>query len=158
MGALETPSGAILSDQRSLGDVSARFWIETWSQDALYVGFLVEFRASEPRFLQYLIVFLRVFRFCENSLARGFPSAFGTPKVLQERSKILARGSQEGPKDAKEAPKRLARGPKEVAKWPQEAPKGPQKVSKPPRSPTEPRQRASLSLCNHLAFFATTDF
>ena len=99
-----------MSDQRLLGDISACFRAEFWSQDALYVGFLVKCRPSEPRFLQYLTVFLRVFRFFENSLARCFPSAFEAPKVIQEHSKILPKGSQEGPKGAQEASKTLPRG------------------------------------------------
>ena len=68
LGALETPSGAILSDQRSLGDVSACFWEEIWSKDVHYVGFLVEFGPSEPRFSQYVTVFLKVFQYLRKLL------------------------------------------------------------------------------------------
>ena len=55
-------------------------------------------------------MFLRVFHFLTNLLARCFPSASEALKVLQEGSKILPRASQEGPKDAQEASKRLPRG------------------------------------------------
>ena len=43
LGALETLLGAILSDQRSLGDVLACSWEEIWSKDDLYVRFLLIF-------------------------------------------------------------------------------------------------------------------
>ena len=43
LGALETLLGAILSDQRALGDVLAGSWEEIWSKDGLYVGFLMIF-------------------------------------------------------------------------------------------------------------------
>ena len=43
LGALETLLGAILSDQRALGDVLACSWEEVLSKDGLYVRFLLIF-------------------------------------------------------------------------------------------------------------------
>ena len=46
LGALETLLGAILSDQRALGDVLACSWEEIWSKDGLYVRFLLIFNKN----------------------------------------------------------------------------------------------------------------
>ena len=80
----------------------------------------INFCSSEPSFLQYLTMFLKVLQYLQELLTERFPSAFGPPKVLQHDSKMTPRRSQDAPKMVPRAPKTVPRAPKDRPKRPQE--------------------------------------
>ena len=113
--------------------------------------FFTDFCLSQPRFLQYLTVFLMVFQYFSKLLRRCFPSVKIPLKMPWNASKMLPRGSQDGPrgsqdalKTVQEAPKMLQRRPKSLPKRSQKPPHGfqgvPRGSQEASRGSTKPRR------------------
>ena len=85
--------------------------------------FVSDFSPSEPRFLQYLTVFLWVFLNSCKLHGRRFPGMKIRLKMLWHASKMLPRRSQDSPRGFQEALKTLQEAPKTLQRQPERLPK-----------------------------------
>ena len=69
-------------------------WTHFCPHDAQWGQFSLRFGSSEPRILQYLTAFFKVFLDFSDSLPRCFPSSPWVTKVTQDHSKMPPRASQ----------------------------------------------------------------
>ena len=117
---------------------------------------LNDFSLSDPRFLQYLTVNLKVWAYCSESLrkrlrslqnapkrpARGLPDPCWEPLGVPWGAKLVPKNVQEAHKASKRTGKwfpwdrqGVPKAPQDVLEGPQGVPKGPQEVQGSPRGP-----------------------